>query len=814
MADDSSQHVRVPGFDPALSGFQFPNSFPPRPRTEIPLPGVGSVGIDESGDLAAGMTFTVADLFFAGLRPPPDPSPPVGGDRYEYLVRRQADSLELGRGLLGFYKLMSARPADQLKRTVTEEWPKVRATLDGGRLAQLGLVRARSRNPADLGQNHQVVAFGYDFDGPVVRLAIYDPNTPGREATLAFSVDTAVGDSPPSYSADDRPVYSFFELAYTPRDPTPFREATDAQPADEAVGNAPPVSSSTDDGTTKGKATPRRRSTERLDVTTNIASDQATTEDLLGYRSIVEALERLVVDPRTSYPLTVAVSAPWGAGKSSVMLQLRQRLLRRKTWTVVTFNAWRYEAGEQLWAALAKAMYDAASQGDWWHRVKFRTRLELRRMPPIRTAARLVVPIVSAIVGFAFAQLLVHSTDPGVAGTPLGQLLSVIAPVLALVGSAQVQWGDIVDPFKHAIDDYAKGPEAGDGFTKDASANVTALLDLLLEDEKGIAIFVDDLDRCGPRNLVRMVEAVSQVFASTEVEDVGAAKEATHQSRKLVFVLGMDRRMVARSIEVEYRDVIQRLREMNDPAAMSFGADFLDKIVQLWVTLPPPGETALEAVLRRAAGMRQQEEARPTQTEVAAATEDVLQAANQAPGGALESIATSAAELSAAEDDPGRQAALEAARQRLLQDALQRSEAVWPIFTAGLEHLERNPRQVTRYHNALRLQLYLATTTSTIQFRPEQLNAMARWVAIRMRWPALADAMDTDTQLLAALERTVNPRLRIAGPEMATDGADGRAMWLNPAIFPERQALEDALKISRAAQSISRLPFEAFLRVS
>lgn len=84
-----------------------------------------------------------------------------------------------------------------------------------------------------------------------------------------------------------------------------------------------------------------------------------------------------------------------------------------------------------------------------------------------------------------------------------------------------------------------------------------------------------------------------------------------------------------------------------------------------------------------------------------------------------------------------------------------------------------------------------------------------------MHWPALAEAMDIDAQLLAALERReVNPGMRLTGPAMARGGADRRAAWFNPATFPEHDALDRALKISRTAESISRLTFDAFLRVS
>lgn len=66
------------------------------------------------------------------------------------------------------------------------------------------------------------------------------------------------------------------------------------------------------------------------------------------------ALRDFLLHKNTAAPLTVAVEAPWGAGKSSVMLCLRNHLETKKIPTV-WFNPWQYEAGKALWAAFALA---------------------------------------------------------------------------------------------------------------------------------------------------------------------------------------------------------------------------------------------------------------------------------------------------------------------------------------------------------------------------------------------------------------------------------------------------------------------------
>ena len=236
--------VRVRGFAPSTNGFGFANSWPPNPIRQFRLGTIATLNIgDAANGLCGGMSFAVADLHHAGLWPPADPKPPAADTAaYRYLVDRQIASFDDGRLPLRFFSLMSpARPArepvwapwlgrigvDRHSRTyvmIHEEWPAIRAILDSGSLAMLGLVRVVSLDPAMLSHNHQVVAYGYDLVGSQATLRICDPNWP-RDDTVTLSLDTsdASGSVGPTWSKPDDPVACFFRAAYTPADPVPFR---------------------------------------------------------------------------------------------------------------------------------------------------------------------------------------------------------------------------------------------------------------------------------------------------------------------------------------------------------------------------------------------------------------------------------------------------------------------------------------------------------------------------------------------------------------------------------------------------------------
>ena len=233
--------VRVPGFLPSVNGLHFTNSFPPEPTLKFDLPGIGSIPIgDASNGVCGGMVSTVRDVFETpGLAPvattdQPGPDSPL----FHYIVDRLIASFDIPHlGFLKYYDWMLTPDADAswppfIRRrgvawkTIVEEWEaRIKPDLDAGRLCCLGLVTVASANPAELGHNHQVMAYGYDLDAAgnlVVR--VYDPNTPPDKADDAAITLNLLD---PEHTAKlghniwiGNPIRGFFRTAYTYRNPT------------------------------------------------------------------------------------------------------------------------------------------------------------------------------------------------------------------------------------------------------------------------------------------------------------------------------------------------------------------------------------------------------------------------------------------------------------------------------------------------------------------------------------------------------------------------------------------------------------------
>ena len=133
------------------------------------------------------MAWYVRERFGAGLPVPTDTEAPANGSPlFRALVRRQILSLDWLRGPLRFWWMGAMGPERAARRSREIEWPRIRADIDAGRLAMVGLVRHTGLNPFHLTQSHQVLAFGYEVAGDAVTLRIYDPNWPGRDDVTAM----------------------------------------------------------------------------------------------------------------------------------------------------------------------------------------------------------------------------------------------------------------------------------------------------------------------------------------------------------------------------------------------------------------------------------------------------------------------------------------------------------------------------------------------------------------------------------------------------------------------------------------------------
>lgn len=224
------------GFVPSRDGFAFSNSWPTAPAVSVPTP-FGPIGIGNAAfGLCGGMVFAALDYWHARAAPPaarPAPGTPL----FRFIVKRLIDSWHVPAGVAEYYQWMNLPDDDRVFsvlghtvviehglvwRTVQVQWPQVRADLDAGVPAPLGVVTVASALPQDLGQNHQVAAWSYRMDGSTVTVLVYDPNSPGRDDVGITFDSSATGSAGGVFSHNlgiGHSVRGFFRTSYAPQAP-------------------------------------------------------------------------------------------------------------------------------------------------------------------------------------------------------------------------------------------------------------------------------------------------------------------------------------------------------------------------------------------------------------------------------------------------------------------------------------------------------------------------------------------------------------------------------------------------------------------
>lgn len=134
-------------------------------------------------------------------------------------------------------------------------------------------------------------------------------------------------------------------------------ETTIFPPIDELIALEPPLP------TIKIPRPPENVST---------VDDAPASRDLLGFTRYVDSFAKIIASADTKLPLSIGLYGNWGSGKSSFMLQLREKLQKFtsagsdrfvKKIIPIEFNAWHY-IDSNIWASLATGIFDGIAASE------------------------------------------------------------------------------------------------------------------------------------------------------------------------------------------------------------------------------------------------------------------------------------------------------------------------------------------------------------------------------------------------------------------------------------------------------------------
>ncbi len=279
-----------------------------------------------------------------------------------------------------------------------------------------------------------------------------------------------------------------------------------------------------------------------------------STRDRLGFWAYADALCGLIDNPQTPTPLTIAISAAWGAGKTSLVnlvtsrLAERTRRPRERQHIVCEFPAWLHDDAPHLGAALAAKVAREVSRYRAWPRRLISPLPSVMLTPEQRWRRRILVGSVSLIIAVLLllppgVRTMVKPA-PSVAGAIRAVVGQKWAPLALLMLAALAIWPKVFasaravarfvdDPKSEAatgsmwqvreqlgrlIREATRNPGRFGEWLSYAWPTAARLIPRYRKERRRLVLIIDDLERCRPPRAIDVLHRIApKVVASSEL---------------------------------------------------------------------------------------------------------------------------------------------------------------------------------------------------------------------------------------------------------------------------------------------------------
>jgi len=303
----------------------------------------------------------------------------------------------------------------------------------------------------------------------------------------------------------------------------------------------------------------------------SILNDLPTPNDALDFGPYVATLAHIIASPTTYTPLTIGVFGTWGSGKTSLMRMMRDKL--PPNFRVAWFDAWKYEKEVTLWRALLLSVLAAlrnAVPKNKSEDLEELDNLEMALYQPVDREKIGGLTIDWRKLGLGLGG---GAVQVGLEFLPTGSVLTNLLKGLGKIDKSEEAVDNIVSAIqRQRTQIHIKQVQFLEQFHDRFNALVA---EHIQKKNLRLVVFVDDLDRCLPEKAVEVLEAI-KLFV-----DVPGC----------VFVLGLDQEVIARGIEIKYREFGWTPEAASGQAErrrfLINGARYLEKIIQLPFHIPP-----------------------------------------------------------------------------------------------------------------------------------------------------------------------------------------------------------------------------------
>lgn len=270
--------------------------------------------------------------------------------------------------------------------------------------------------------------------------------------------------------------------------------------------------------------------------------DCASDIDLLFYSPYADTVVKFTKTPELT-PLTIGLYGSWGAGKSSLLQLISEKIKFNDEGKVecINLNAWQFEDYEDAKVAIMESLLKALEENKTiFETVGEKIKSLLKRINYFKVGKDLLIKGAPYAIGV-------------ITGNPLPIAVSLSADLISVA--------DIPKKLQNFSEEYLES-ENNDAITENIRKFRTEF-QKMLEDITAIdnlVVIVDDLDRCAPDRIIDTLEAI-KLFLSV---------------KKTTFIIAVDQRIIEYAVKTKYPQIEE----------FDISADYIEKIIQLPIKIP------------------------------------------------------------------------------------------------------------------------------------------------------------------------------------------------------------------------------------
>jgi hypothetical protein len=510
-------------------------------------------------------------------------------------------------------------------------------------------------------------------------------------------------------------------------------------------------------------------------IKAKLHSDLFAQEDLLNYQLYAESIAQFIKSKSTSPPLTIGILAPWGKGKTTLMKFIQKKLDNYssndaddqiattykwlKEWTkkadlasqinlrklknpTVWFNAWKFQKTEEVWAGFAyEIIHQLVS--------KLPSKLEKEKFWLLLNLKRIDKRIIIQKINFEIINKVIKS-----AVFIIGLIIFLVPLILSIV----FNWSYGIDfisvpglilcldriqrikkkKLDFDISKYVKQPEYENkmGYFHTVESDLKMVLNLLISKDDPVVIFIDDLDRCSPKMVAEVIEAIN-LFISGDFPDC-------------YFILGQDAQMVAAALDSAYKDMGSKVANI-EKGHGSLGWYFMEKFIQLNFTIPNISETQSKRYLKELLGetlinhtSTKKDEAENVLDEIA------IEISKASTNKELKDITSKIDIDSKRLTSQAEHRKLISVQEQIIDKAAEIFEDNDSEFVEIIEtyskYVGNSPRMIKRFVNLYRFYRFMQFASSDKKLIDIDADSIGRWIVVIIRWPQLVRCIQWDTE--------------------------------------------------------------------